>query len=126
MVIVVIKWSIKPDMIEHFREFWTEEARVQDRLGLVAEFLSEVGSKEDFPYITWTLDDQAEEPSEVYVNVGIWTNPDAFRDQIARYFNDDGPIRDFEAARRIRTVLTPKWWRIGDAPLPAADSSGVL
>ncbi|MDE0008940.1 MAG: hypothetical protein OXS50_11740, partial [Gammaproteobacteria bacterium] len=109
-----------------FREFWAQEAQVQDRLGLIAEFLSEVGSKEDYPYITWTLDDQAAEPSQMYVNVGIWTDPDAFRDQIARYFNDDGPIRDFEAARRVRTVLMPKWWRIGDASLPAADSTGVL
>lgn len=126
MVIVVVKWSIQPDRIEDFHEFWTHQAQVQDRLGLVAEFLSEVGAKEEFPYITWTLEDQAAAPGHLYVNVGIWTDPDAFRDQIARYFNDDGPIRDFEAARRIRAVLLPKWWRIGDATLPAADSSGVL
>ena len=125
MVIVVIKWSIKPHMIEDFRGFWAEEARVQDRLGLVAEFLSEVGSKDDYPYITWTLDDLGAEASQTYVNVGIWTDSDAFREQIARYFNDDGPIRAFEAARRVRTVLMPKWWRIGDATLPTGDSTGV-
>ena len=59
MVIVVIKWSIKPDMIQEFHGYWTQETRVQDRAGLVGEFLSEVGSKDDYPYITWTLDDQA-------------------------------------------------------------------
>ena len=125
MVIVVIKWSIKAEMIEDFRGYWAQEARVQDRMGLVGEFLSEVGSKDDYPYITWTLDDQGGEPSQVYVNVGIWMDPVAFQDQIARYFNDDGPIREFEATRRVRTVLMPRWWRIGDASLPADDSSGV-
>ena len=125
MVIVVIKWSIKPDSIQAFRRFWSQEAQVQDRLGLVAEFLSEVGSKDDYPYITWTLDDHGGQASQVFVNVGIWTDSDAFQEQIARYFNDDGPIRDFEAARRVRTVLVPKWWRIGDAALPTDDSRGV-
>ena len=125
MVIVVIKWSNRPDRIQAFRRFWSQEAQVQDRLGLVAEFLSEVGAKDEYPYITWTLDDQGGEASQVYVNVGIWTDSDAFQEQIARYFNDDGPIRDFEAARRVRTVLVPKWWRIGDATLPTDDSRGV-
>ncbi len=125
MVIVVIKWSIKPDRVEAFHRFWSQEARVQDRLGLVGEFLSEVGSKDDYPYITWILDDQGAEASQVYVNVGIWTDSNAFREQIARYFNDDGPTKEFEAVRRIRTVLIPKWRRIGGATLPAEDSSGV-
>ena len=126
MVIVVIKWSIKPAMIQEFREFWAREALVQDREGLIGEFLSEVGSRDDYPYITWILNDQDAEPSEVYVNVGIWADPDAFQEQIARYLNDDGPIRTFEAARRIRTVLMPRWWRIGHASLPVDDSSGIL
>ena len=126
MVIVVIKWSIKPDRIEAFRLFWSQEARVQDRRGLVGEFLNEVGSKDDYPYITWNLDDQGAQASQLYVNVGIWTDSDAFQEQIARYFNDDGPIREFEAARRVRTVLMPKLWRIGGAMLPVDDSSGVL
>ena len=126
MVIVVIKWSIRPDMVRDFRAYWSRETRVQDRLGLVGEFLSEVGSKDDYPYITWALDDQRAKPSKGYVNVGIWTDSDAFQDQIAKYFNDDGPIRDFEAARRVRTVLMPRWWRIGDAVLPTDDSDGVL
>lgn len=126
MVIVVIKWSIRPDMVGQFHEFWSREARVQDRLGLVGEFLSEVGSKDEYPYITWSLDGHGAPPGEVYVNVGIWSDADAFRDQIARYFNDNGPIRAFEAARRIRAVLVPRWWRIGEASLPAGDSGGVV
>ena len=126
MVIVVIKWSIKPNGTQAFRRFWSQEARVQDRLGLVGEFLCEVGSKDDYPYITWALDDQGAEASQVYVNVGIWTDADAFQEQIARYFNDEGPTREFEAARRVRTVLMPRRWRIGRATLPADDSSEVL
>lgn len=126
MVIVVIKWSIKPDMVQEFREYWAQETRVQDRQGLVGEFLSEVGSKDDYPYITWTLDNQDAASSKAYVNVGIWTDSNAFQDEIAKYFNDDGPIREFEMARRIRTVLIPRSWRIGDASLPADDSRGVL
>ena len=58
MVIVVIKWSIKPDRTHDFRKHWAPEAQVQDRRGLVGEFLSEVGSQDDYPYITWILDDQ--------------------------------------------------------------------
>lgn len=38
MVIVVVKWSIKPDTIQAFRRFWSQEAQAQDRPGLVAEF----------------------------------------------------------------------------------------
>ena len=60
------------------------------------------------------------------MNVGIWTDSDAFQEQIARYFNDDGPTREFEAARRTRTVLVPKWWRMGSAMLPADDTTGVM
>ena len=55
MVVVVVKWSVKPDTIQALRRFWSQEAPAHDRLGLVAEFLSEVGSKDDYPYVTWTL-----------------------------------------------------------------------
>ena len=54
MVIVLIKWMIKPeeDAIKAFLHHWKTEALVQDRRGLVGEFLSEVDSEK---YTTWDV-----------------------------------------------------------------------
>ena len=60
------------------------------------------------------------------MNVGTWANRDEFEEQIGKYFNDDNPIKPFELERRVRTVLTPMSWRVGEGSLPANDSSGVL
>lgn len=60
------------------------------------------------------------------MNVGTWANRDEFEEQIGRYFNDDKPIAPFELERRVRTVLKPVCWRVGEASLPVHDSGGVL
>ena len=54
MVIVLIKWMIKPEKqaIDAFLNHWRTEALVQDRRGLVGEFLSEVESEK---YTTWDV-----------------------------------------------------------------------
>ena len=46
MVIVLIKWKIKnkQGQIDAFLKFWKKQAVVQDRRGLVGEFLTEAGS----------------------------------------------------------------------------------
>ena len=55
MVIVLIQWKIKPDSVEDFLRFWKEEAIVQDREGLVGEFLSEAHSTAEYSWINWQL-----------------------------------------------------------------------
>ena len=54
MVIVLIKWMIKPEegAIKAFLHHWKTEALVQDWRGLVGEFLSEVGLEK---YMTWDV-----------------------------------------------------------------------
>lgn len=130
MVIVLIKWKIRAGRkdIDDFLNSWRQEAFVQDRRGLIGEFLSEVGTKACFPYITWDVSDGDDERQEckVFINVGIWADADSFHEQIAQYFNDGNPPKEFEVEPRVRTVLTPKCWRMGDALLPKHDSGGVL
>ena len=124
MVIAIIHWKIKPEKVEEFLEYWRKEAVVQDRGGLIGEFLSEACDRSEFAWITWDLTG-----SDVYrsfVNVGLWTNPAAFHDQIGKYFNDKAPPKEFEYEPRVRTILRPKCWRIGDSRLPVHDSGGTL
>ena len=54
MVIVLIKWMIKPnkEANDAFLHHWRTEARVQDRRGLVGEFLSGVDLEK---YTTWDV-----------------------------------------------------------------------
>ena len=125
MVIALIHWKIEPDRVEEFLEFWQKKAVVQDRSGLVGEFLSEVGDAGEFPWVTWDLADR-EGVYRSYVNVGLWRNADDFHHQIARYFNDDTAPESFESERRVRAILRPLHWRVGYAELPIQDSGGTL
>ena len=128
MIIVMIKWKIlnKQAKIDAFLDFWKQEVVVQDRIGLVGEFLSEIGSRERYDYITWDFEKPEGDAYKIFVNVAIWADAGAFQEQIGQYFNDNNPLKDFEAERRVRTVLEPACWRIGDASLPKYDSDGVL
>ena len=128
MIIVLIKWKIedKQEKLDAFLGFWKQEAAVQDRKGLVGEFLSEIGSRERYDYITWDFEKPEGDAYKIFVNVATWADADAFQEQIGQYFNDNKPLMDFEAERRVRTVLEPACWRIGDASLPKHDSDGVL
>ena len=76
--------------------------------------------------MTWEFDKAKGDTYKTFVNVAIWDNADAFQEQIGKYFNDDNPLKDFEAERRVRMVLEPVCWRMGDASLPKHDSGGVL
>lgn len=128
MIIVLVKWKIenKQEKIDRFLQFWKQEAVVQDRKGLVGEFLSEIGSKEQYDYITWDFEEPLDDTYKTFVNVAIWDDGEAFQQQIGQYFNDKKPLMEFEAERRVRTVLQPACWRMGDAPPPIHDSGGVL
>jgi hypothetical protein len=91
----------------------------------MAEFLSDSLSMTQFPYITWHLDSESLGDFRSYVTVGLWDDADAFKTQVAAYFNDERPMLPFEKYRRRRVIFNPVSWRIGHAKLPAADSQDV-
>ena len=127
MVIVLIHWKIKPDKVSmsKFLDFWQRTAKIKDRKGLVGEFLSEVSPKSDERnWITW--DALADRPGAYrsFVNVGMWSDPEVFQEQVAQYFSENR--HDFEHKLRVRTLLCPKAWRIGHFHLPIKDSAGTL
>ena len=128
MVIVLIHWKIKPDKVSEFLDFWRGTAVVKDRKGLVGEFLSEVSPKSDeLNWITWdALADRPDKPGAYrsFVNVGMWSDPEVFQEQVAQYFSEER--QDFEHKLRVRTLLCPKAWRIGHFHLPIKDSAGTL
>lgn len=123
--IALIHWRIKEDGVEEFLRHWRENNRIDDRSGLIAEFLSDSLKPSDLPFITWHLDEQSLGNFRSYVTVGIWADGDAFAEQIAQYFNDDKPMLPFEQFRRRRVVFRPVEWRIGDAAMPEEDTPGV-
>ena len=124
MVIVLIQWKIKPDSVEDFLRFWKEEAFVQDREGLVGEFLSEAHSTAEYSWINWQLTG-CEQEYRSFVNVGLWSNPEDFQEQVGKYFAECTSSKGFEFGPRQRVVLKPKCWRVGCAKLPCLDSGGV-
>lgn len=123
MIIALIHWRIKPDekSIAEFLKFWREQATVNDRTGLVAEFLSEAAKLKDYPYITWHLDQDHLGNFKSFVNVGIWSDEKAFYEQVAKNFNDDKLMEPFEAYRRRRVIIKPDSWRIGKSNPPSTD-----
>ena len=126
MVIVLIKWKIRLGREDEFLKYWRQKATIQDRSGLIGEFLSEVRTKHDFSYINWDLAEVDNESYKVYVNVGMWADPTSFQEQVGKYFQDTGTPRGFEAERRVRTLLVPKCRRMGKQLLPKDSSEGVL
>ena len=124
-MIALIHWRIKLDGSDEFLQHWRENNRIEDRSGLIAEFLSDSLKPSDLPFITWHLDEQSLGNFRSYVTVGIWADGDAFAEQIAQYFNDDKPMLPFEQFRRRRVVFKPVEWRIGGAVMPDSDTPGV-
>ena len=125
MVIALIHWKIKPDMVGKFREYWRKTVVVQDRKGLIGEFLSEACHTSEFRWITWDLTG-CEGVYRSFINVGMWDNAEDFHEQIGKYFKEGAERLDFEHCPRTRTILRPDSWRIGDSSLPLHDSGGTL
>ncbi len=126
MMIALIHWRIKPDQVDQFQKHWRENNHIEDRSGLIAEFLSASLKPSDLPFITWHLDEQSLGNFRSFVTVGIWADADAFEQQIAQYFNDEKPMLEFEQFRRRRVVFDPVDWRIGAALMPSTDTPGVV
>ena len=122
MVVVLVKWKIKPGHEDEFLRRWSEDFTIPDPRGLVGEFMCEPGSQD---YITWGQRDPKDPPCTIFVNVGIWASAEAFRLQVEPKFKDVKEPEPFEAVLRVRTVVNPVAWRMGKGPLPDASSEGV-
>lgn len=125
MVIALIQWKIKPDRVDDFLNHWRKEAIVQDRRGLIGEFLSEACHMSEFPWITWNLGG-CDGVFRSFVNVGMWSGVQEFQDQVGNYFVARDRPKEFEYEGRTRTILRPACWRVGDSRLPGRDSDGTL
>src|SRR5260370_26067535 len=98
MIVALIHWRIKPDDTRKnaFLKHWKTKNPITDRTGLIAEFLSDSLKIAEFPYITWHLDPESFGNFRSYVTVGLWQDSDAFKEQVAAYFNDDKPLLPFD------------------------------
>ena len=127
MIIVLIEWKIKPEpeMVEKFLRFWKKKAVVSDRRGLIGEFLTEAHSTAEYGWITWQLTG-CEGKYRSFINIGYWSSAEEFHAQVGKDFETSAGLKEFEAKPRVRAVLKPNCWRIGDGTLPIHDSGGVL
>ena len=81
MVVVLIHWRIKPteEAEAAFSDFWKNEAKIDDKSSLAAEFLSAPVPAREVPF---RVDDltlgHGVLDCKHFVNVGIWETWDAF------------------------------------------------
>jgi hypothetical protein len=119
--IILVEWRIKKGREAEFLEYWSTRATIEDRTGLVGEFLSRVEDQNQFPWMVWNLD-----PAwTTFVNVGFWRNGADFQQQIGRFIDNSRPPLAFEADKRRRVLVAPERWRIGATPLISSDHPGV-
>ncbi|HEX2135234.1 MAG TPA: hypothetical protein VHG30_04910 [Microvirga sp.] len=119
--IVVVEWRIKKGREQEFLDYWSTQATIEDRSGLVSEFLTRVEDQRQFPWMVWDFDERW----TTFVNVGIWREGADFQQQIGRFIDNTRPPRDFEAHNRRRVFLEPVRWRVGGTPLAIPDHPGV-
>ena len=119
--IVLVEWRIKKGQENEFLTYWSTQATIQDRTGLVGEFLSRVEDQKQFPWMVWDLN-----PGwTTFVNVGFWRNGADFQQQIGRFIDNSRPPLAFEAERRRRVLVAPERWRIGATPMISTDHPSV-
>jgi len=106
MVIVLIQWKIKPNLVEIFKDWWLNETIPASSGGLFGEFLSNPIPKSEFNY---KVNDLIPDSGDYvpFVNVGIWESELRFQEVVGHLFNDDAPKKEFEFSRRERTLLNP-------------------
>jgi len=124
MVIVLVYWKIKKGREDEFKEKWKRGLPVNDRSGLLGEFLRKITKDGKYEWITWDL--QGDEKYTPFINVGLWADAETFQEQIGQYFEQKSDKEEFEFEIRSRALLTPDCWRMGDWKLPIHDSGGVL
>ena len=119
--IILVEWRIKKGREDEFLDYWSTRATIEDRTGLVGEFLSRVEDQNQFPWMVWNLD-----PAwTTFVNVGVWRNGADFQQQIGRFIDNSRPPLAFEADKRRRVLVAPERWRIGATPLLSSDHPSV-
>jgi hypothetical protein len=121
MIVVLIHWRIKPtdEAVGAFFNWWKNTATIKDKSNLVGEFLSAPEPSSKFKFLVNDLSPQpGEAPHRAFVNVGFWKDWESFYEQVGHNFDDDRPPQPFEAARRTRTILEAKEWRVGGWQLP--------
>jgi hypothetical protein len=119
--IVLVEWRIKKGQESEFLNYWSTRATIEDRTGLVGEFLSRVEDQTQFPWMVWDLN-----PGwTTFVNVGFWRNGADFQQQIGRFIDNSRPPLAFEAERRRRVLVAPERWRIGATPMISTDHPSV-
>ena len=115
MRIVIVEWRIKRGQEAAFLDYWSQNEAIDDRSGLIGEYLSHVEDQKDCQWITLEFGDGW----TTYVNVGFWSDADAFRREVGPKINDQRPALSFEHEKRRRTFLCPDRWRVGGTMLPA-------
>jgi hypothetical protein len=119
--IVLVEWRIKKGQENTFLDYWSTQATIKDRSGLIAEYLSRVEDQKQYPWMVWSLDPNW----TTFVNVGFWRNGADFQEQIGRFIDNSRPPQAFEAERRRRVFIAPERWRIGSADPIQADHPAV-
>ena len=122
MLVVVVEWSIIKDREDDFLRYWSEREVIQDRSGLVSEFLSRVRDEQEIPFMTWSQ----RQDCTTYLNVGIWRDCKSFVDQIGPKLTRNGEKLPFEYEPRRRIFLGPERWRLGGSLLPTKGHADVL
>ena len=117
MRIVLVEWRIIKGQENLFLDYWSRRETIEDRSGLIGEFLSRVADQGQFPWMTCELSPDW----TCFVNVGLWRDADAFQAQIGWRLNDKRPKMPFEYDRRRRTFLGPQRWRFGGTAIPSAE-----
>ena len=79
MIVVLVKWKIRPGREQEFVQHW-QKLTVGDRRALVGEFLCRPQYRD---YAIWGLPEVDDPPCEVFVNVGFWTDESVFLSEIA-------------------------------------------
>lgn len=83
MIAVLIHWRIKPtpQAEQAFFDFWMKVAMIDDKTGLVGEFLSQPLPAGQFPFL---VDDLSHGPMDIdwrrFVNIGLWRDWQSFYD----------------------------------------------
>src|SRR5687768_4425513 len=87
MAIVLIEWSIKPndEAVAEFMKYWCEVAKIGDKGGLFAEFLSAPVPSGELSLPAWVDDLGSSDPkfpAWKFINVGVWRSSEDFSAQV--------------------------------------------
>jgi len=118
MKITLVYWQIWRDMEEEFLRYWEHKLPLEEKTGLVGEFLSRV--VEPHGEFDWQLG-SARRDVVTYLNVGVWRDEESFARAVLRDERwlterrpDPAKPQPFEACPRTRLVAEPRLRRSGE------------